>query len=229
MVDLLFLIDVISIIYSSACISYGNMKIYDLNGVSSCTFVFFFHIVTHPENISETPSRTLKTHSSSCHWVFKEKVKSMVSISQQEPCLFDSHQYEQLQPLGRVQWCTISALRPSCTGYKLFKARRWICSHWLRCVWIDLPLQISSSATLEGKGQLKFTSGKWSPHHNSTQLATANDTAIRGWDLRSMRWAQGSEVTSMSWKLMRYFHIALKSCLALHYPTCGILSACCKI
>ncbi|KPP69176.1 hypothetical protein Z043_112089 [Scleropages formosus] len=46
---------------------------------------------------------------------------------------------------------------------------------------------VSSSATLEGKGQLKFTSGKWSPHHNCTQLATANDTAIRGWDLRSMR------------------------------------------
>ncbi|KAL4624078.1 protein TSSC1, partial [Arapaima gigas] len=45
---------------------------------------------------------------------------------------------------------------------------------------------VSSSATLEGKGQLKFTSGKWSPHHNCTQLATANDTAIRGWDLRSM-------------------------------------------
>ncbi|XP_016133768.1 protein TSSC1 [Sinocyclocheilus grahami] len=45
---------------------------------------------------------------------------------------------------------------------------------------------ISSTATLEGKGQLKFTAGKWSPHHNSTQLATANDTAIRGWDLRSM-------------------------------------------
>uniref|UniRef100_A0A8C1KMI3 EARP complex and GARP complex interacting protein 1 n=1 Tax=Cyprinus carpio TaxID=7962 RepID=A0A8C1KMI3_CYPCA len=43
-----------------------------------------------------------------------------------------------------------------------------------------------STATLEGKGQLKFTTGKWSPHHNSTQLATANDTAIRGWDLRSM-------------------------------------------
>ncbi|XP_042630428.1 EARP-interacting protein homolog isoform X2 [Cyprinus carpio] len=46
--------------------------------------------------------------------------------------------------------------------------------------------KISSTATLEGKGQLKFTTGKWSPHHNSTQLATANDTAIRGWDLRSM-------------------------------------------
>lgn len=49
------------------------------------------------------------------------------------------------------------------------------------------PLQVSSTATLEGKGQLRFTSGKWSPHHNCSQLATANDTAIRGWDLRTMR------------------------------------------
>ncbi len=57
---------------------------------------------------------------------------------------------------------------------------------WDVCGSILLP-QISSSATLEGKGQRKFTAGKWSPHHNSTQLATANDTAIRGWDLRSMR------------------------------------------
>ncbi|XP_069462134.1 EARP and GARP complex-interacting protein 1 isoform X2 [Ambystoma mexicanum] len=45
---------------------------------------------------------------------------------------------------------------------------------------------LSSSATLEGKGQLKFTSGQWSPHHNCTQMATANDTSIRGWDSRSM-------------------------------------------
>lgn len=49
------------------------------------------------------------------------------------------------------------------------------------------PVQLSSTATLEGKGQLKFTSGKWSPHHNCSQLATANDTTIRGWDLRTMR------------------------------------------
>uniref|UniRef100_A0A8C3IAT7 EARP complex and GARP complex interacting protein 1 n=1 Tax=Chrysemys picta bellii TaxID=8478 RepID=A0A8C3IAT7_CHRPI len=47
--------------------------------------------------------------------------------------------------------------------------------------------QLSNSAALEGKGQLKFTSGRWSPHHNCTQVATANDTAIRGWDTRSMR------------------------------------------
>ncbi|KAI3367279.1 hypothetical protein L3Q82_008324 [Scortum barcoo] len=51
---------------------------------------------------------------------------------------------------------------------------------------------VSSTATLEGKGQLKFTSGKWSPHHNCSQLATANDTAIRGWDLRTMRSGTGS-------------------------------------
>ncbi|KAM7079523.1 EARP and GARP complex-interacting protein 1 isoform 2-T2 [Molossus nigricans] len=46
---------------------------------------------------------------------------------------------------------------------------------------------LASSTSLEGKGQLKFTSGRWSPHHNCTQVATANDTAVRGWDTRSMR------------------------------------------
>ena len=47
--------------------------------------------------------------------------------------------------------------------------------------------QLAGSASLEGKGQLKFTSGRWSPHHTCTQVATANDTTIRGWDTRSMR------------------------------------------
>uniref|UniRef100_A0A8C9EEY9 EARP and GARP complex-interacting protein 1 n=1 Tax=Phocoena sinus TaxID=42100 RepID=A0A8C9EEY9_PHOSS len=46
---------------------------------------------------------------------------------------------------------------------------------------------LASSASLEGKGQLKFTTGRWSPHHNCTQVATANDTAVRGWDTRTMR------------------------------------------
>uniref|UniRef100_A0A8C5MMC8 EARP-interacting protein homolog n=1 Tax=Leptobrachium leishanense TaxID=445787 RepID=A0A8C5MMC8_9ANUR len=46
---------------------------------------------------------------------------------------------------------------------------------------------LSSSAALEGKGQLKFTCGRWNPHHNCMQVATANDTAIRGWDIRTMR------------------------------------------
>ncbi|XP_026969677.1 EARP and GARP complex-interacting protein 1 isoform X4 [Sagmatias obliquidens] len=45
---------------------------------------------------------------------------------------------------------------------------------------------LASSASLEGKGQLKFTTGRWSPHHNCTQVATANDTAVRGWDTRTM-------------------------------------------
>ncbi|XP_077009190.1 EARP and GARP complex-interacting protein 1 isoform X5 [Tamandua tetradactyla] len=45
---------------------------------------------------------------------------------------------------------------------------------------------LASSASLEGKGQLKFTSGRWSPHHNCTQVATANDTTLRGWDTRTM-------------------------------------------
>lgn len=72
----------------------------------------------------------------------------------------------------------------------------------LRCF---CPPQVSSTATLEGKGQLKFTSGKWSPHHNCSQLATANDTAIRGWDLRTMRWALLPRDTHTYSSTMRYF------------------------
>lgn len=45
---------------------------------------------------------------------------------------------------------------------------------------------LAGSASLEGRGQLKFTSGRWSPHHSCTQVATASDTAIRGWDTRTM-------------------------------------------
>ncbi|XP_074640938.1 EARP and GARP complex-interacting protein 1-like [Tubulanus polymorphus] len=46
--------------------------------------------------------------------------------------------------------------------------------------------QMISSGTLDGKGQPKFTTGQWNPHHNCNQVATANDTVIRGWDLRTM-------------------------------------------
>lgn len=46
--------------------------------------------------------------------------------------------------------------------------------------------QMTSSAGLEGKGQPKLTCSSWDPHHNCVQIATANDTVIRGWDLRSL-------------------------------------------
>uniref|UniRef100_A0A8C4Q1V3 EARP complex and GARP complex interacting protein 1 n=1 Tax=Eptatretus burgeri TaxID=7764 RepID=A0A8C4Q1V3_EPTBU len=45
---------------------------------------------------------------------------------------------------------------------------------------------LSNSLSVEGKGQLRFTSGRWSPHHHCCQVATANDTTIRGWDIRTM-------------------------------------------
>ncbi|CAE1304703.1 EIPR1 [Acanthosepion pharaonis] len=47
--------------------------------------------------------------------------------------------------------------------------------------------KIFSSTSLEVKGQPKMTSGKWNPHHKCAQVATANDTAIRGWDIRTMQ------------------------------------------
>ncbi|XP_070776548.1 EARP-interacting protein homolog isoform X1 [Enoplosus armatus] len=73
---------------------------------------------------------------------------------------------------------------------------------------------VSSTATLEGKGQLRFTSGKWSPHHNCSQLATANDTAVRGWDLRTMSQiycienAHGQLVRDLDFNPNRQYYLA---------------------
>ncbi|KAL5016610.1 hypothetical protein ScPMuIL_006199 [Solemya velum] len=51
----------------------------------------------------------------------------------------------------------------------------------------DSTAQLTSSTALESRGQPKMTCGQWNPHHNCTQVATANDTCIRGWDIRSMQ------------------------------------------
>lgn len=47
--------------------------------------------------------------------------------------------------------------------------------------------KMTASTGLDSKGNSKFTSGQWNPHHNCTQIATANDTHIRGWDIRTMQ------------------------------------------
>lgn len=52
-------------------------------------------------------------------------------------------------------------------------------------IWI--LFQMKETAGLESKGQPKFTCVRWNPHHNCTQVATANDSCIRGWDLRTMQ------------------------------------------
>ncbi|CAM9619831.1 EARP and GARP complex-interacting protein 1 [Lampetra fluviatilis] len=73
---------------------------------------------------------------------------------------------------------------------------------------------LTSSTSLEGKGQLKFTAGRWSPHHNCTQVATANDTVIRGWDIRSMRQAycienaHGQLVRDMDFNPNKQYYLA---------------------
>lgn len=38
--------------------------------------------------------------------------------------------------------------------------------------------------TLEGKGQPRFMTGKWNPHHKCTQFVTASECSVRSWDLR---------------------------------------------
>ncbi|KAJ7373902.1 Protein tssc1 [Desmophyllum pertusum] len=50
-----------------------------------------------------------------------------------------------------------------------------------------LTTQSIDSSSARGKGQPKFTTGRWNPHHSGSQIATANDATIRGWDVRTMR------------------------------------------
>ena len=57
-------------------------------------------------------------------------------------------------------------------------------SHVVHCD-LESDVRIITSILLDLKGQRKFTSASWNPHHASKQIATANDQCIRGWDLRS--------------------------------------------
>nr|CAD7401515.1 unnamed protein product [Timema cristinae]CAD7425488.1 unnamed protein product [Timema monikensis] len=41
------------------------------------------------------------------------------------------------------------------------------------------------SRTMEGKGQPRFTVGKWNPHQNCTQFVTVNEGHVKSWDLRN--------------------------------------------
>ncbi|XP_012540737.1 EARP-interacting protein homolog [Monomorium pharaonis] len=45
--------------------------------------------------------------------------------------------------------------------------------------------QVIVSGTLAGKGQPRFTNGKWNPHNGANQFVTLNDNNVRGWDFRS--------------------------------------------
>uniref|UniRef100_T1J083 Trifunctional enzyme subunit beta, mitochondrial n=1 Tax=Strigamia maritima TaxID=126957 RepID=T1J083_STRMM len=47
--------------------------------------------------------------------------------------------------------------------------------------------KLTTKCGLEIRGHPKFTTGRWNPHHNCTQIATANESCIRGWDLRTMQ------------------------------------------
>lgn len=47
--------------------------------------------------------------------------------------------------------------------------------------------KMKNSFSLEVRGQKSLTCGKWGPHHNCVQICTANDTTLRGWDLRTKK------------------------------------------
>ncbi|XP_033226535.1 EARP-interacting protein homolog [Belonocnema kinseyi] len=45
--------------------------------------------------------------------------------------------------------------------------------------------QVVTVGTLSGKGQPRFTTGKWNPHNGCNQFVTLNENNVRGWDLRN--------------------------------------------
>ena len=48
---------------------------------------------------------------------------------------------------------------------------------------------VRSQSELESRSLHTFHAGKWNPHQNCNQVATAVDTAVKGWDLRNMEYA----------------------------------------
>jgi len=64
-----------------------------------------------------------------------------------------------------------------------------LCEDRIVCWDIDTgssQAKLTNSTSIEGRGHPKLTSGQWNPHHNCHQIATASDTSVKGWDLRSM-------------------------------------------
>ena len=45
--------------------------------------------------------------------------------------------------------------------------------------------QVITNGTLSGKGQPRFTNGKWNLHNGCNQFVTINENNVRGWDLRN--------------------------------------------
>lgn len=60
------------------------------------------------------------------------------------------------------------------------------------------------------KGHHKFTTGKWNPQRSGPQFATANDTCVRGWDLRvgnKQVWAiEGAHMQLVRYEINIYAH-----------------------
>jgi len=77
-------------------------------------------------------------------------------------------------------------------------------------LYFSLAWKLSSSIVFEAKGKPKFTCAQWNPHHNCTQVVTANDTSIRGWDLRTKQYVTFlSSLFYYSWRINAFITLIL--------------------
>lgn len=74
--------------------------------------------------------------------------------------------------------------------------------------------KIVNSWDVEEKSHVRMTTGTWNPHQNYTQIATANDSVIRIWDVRSQQQAfvienaHGSLVRDLDFNPNKQYYLA---------------------
>lgn len=78
----------------------------------------------------------------------------------------------------------------------------------------DVEAKAVSSIALEGKNSPKFTTGKWNPHQNCNQFATATETHVKAYDIRAgtAAWhidsCHGQLVRDLDFNMNKQYHLA---------------------
>ncbi|RZF41829.1 hypothetical protein LSTR_LSTR005291 [Laodelphax striatellus] len=137
-------------------------------------------------NVLSTCYNTLRQEDNDCVmksalWRMPEASPGDASTPLEQLCLFDTAQYG-----TQVK---VTAFHPTETE----QAATVVDNNVL--IWDvgEATPRLTYKVAFEGKGHPRFTTGKWNHQQVSSQFATANDSTIRGWDLRTSKQAWAIE------------------------------------
>lgn len=160
----------------------------DLNSLSKCIYEHregeIWHIASSPSNKLQfltcyNKLNSITNVSMKCSiWELPEEIE--MSIAADNSTCYNLKHLCELP----VETSIVAIWQPDSTGSQIISLSE-NCISYLDLA--DSKPKLISTANLEAKGQPKFTNCKWNVHHNYSQIATCNDSAIRGWDLRSMK------------------------------------------